>query len=199
MNRIIPECPGAERGTVGLPAEDPDLARQAHHGRFDVQVGQVDWLGLVAVPVVQVVRVGRVRGHVGVRLLLLRVVFLLLRDKRSISVGELFKVIHHEFMIHEEEIIPDWGFHVLVIWPFQPLPFLNLPPPSQLFHQMKLDRQLRPSDLRQLEGLRGPPPPPPPLPHLRRVPRPQACYLRAALSWATPPPVACRWANPSCR
>ena len=85
VNRIHhePECPCAERGAVGLAAEDPDLARQAHHGRLDVEVGQVDGLGLVAVPVVQVVRVRRVRGHVGVvRLLLLRVILLLLQNER---------------------------------------------------------------------------------------------------------------------
>ena len=84
-NRLqkLPERPGAERGAVGLAAEDPDLARQAHHGRLDVEVGQVDGLGLVAVPVVQVVRVRRVGGHVGVvRLLLLRVFFLLLQNER---------------------------------------------------------------------------------------------------------------------
>ena len=33
------EGPGGERRTVGLSGQVPDLTGQAHHSRFDVQVG----------------------------------------------------------------------------------------------------------------------------------------------------------------
>jgi hypothetical protein len=33
------ECPGGERRTVGFAGQVSDLTGQAHHGRFDVQVG----------------------------------------------------------------------------------------------------------------------------------------------------------------
>ena len=44
---IRPECSIGEGGAVGPAADGPDLAGQAHHGRLDVEVRQVDRFRLI--------------------------------------------------------------------------------------------------------------------------------------------------------
>ena len=50
---LEPEGPVTEGRTVGLPADGPDLAGQAHHGSLDVEERQVHGFRLVTVAVVR--------------------------------------------------------------------------------------------------------------------------------------------------
>ena len=50
---LEPEGPVTQGRTVGLPADGPDLAGQAHHRSLDVEERQVHWFRLVSVAVVR--------------------------------------------------------------------------------------------------------------------------------------------------